>query len=62
MTRMTGPDCAVMCNLVNTHTLQTRETVVRTQRHGLDADKVVGPGKDFVAIWIPVGLGSGLSP
>ena len=20
MTRMTGPDCAVMCNLVNTHT------------------------------------------
>ena len=20
MTRMTGPDCAVMCNLINTHT------------------------------------------
>ena len=23
---------------------------------------VVGPGKDFVAIWIPLGLSSGLSP
>ena len=21
MTRMTGPDCAVICNLINTHTL-----------------------------------------
>ena len=20
MTRMTGPDCAVMCNIINTHT------------------------------------------
>ena len=25
MTRMTGPDCAVMCNLINTHT-HTRNT------------------------------------
>ena len=24
--------------------------------------RVVGPDKDFVAIWIPVGLSSGLSP
>ena len=24
MTRMTGPDCAVMCNLINTHTHTTR--------------------------------------
>ena len=24
--------------------------------------RLVGPGKDFVAIWIPVGLSSGLSP
>ena len=23
MTRMTGPDCAVMCNLINTHTHNT---------------------------------------
>ena len=25
MTRMTGPDCAVMCNLINTHTQTHRE-------------------------------------
>ena len=24
--------------------------------------RLVGPGKDFVAIWIPVGLSRGLSP
>ena len=24
MTRMTGPDCAVMCNLINTHTHRRR--------------------------------------
>ena len=39
---------------------QTVETVVHTQIHRLEADKFpmfsvgVGPGKDFVAIWIPV--------
>ena len=26
MTRMTRPDCAVMCNLINTHTHMTRMT------------------------------------
>ena len=26
MTRMTGPDCAVMCNLINTHTHTHRMT------------------------------------
>ena len=46
--------------------LETVETVVRTQKHRLEADKfpmfsVGGPGKDFNAIWIPVGLSSGLS-
>ena len=46
--------------------LETVETVVRTQKHRLEADKfpifsVGGPGKDFIAIWIPVGLSSGLS-
>ena len=25
MTRITGPDCAVMCNLINTHTHTPRE-------------------------------------
>ena len=47
--------------------LQIVETVVCTLSHRLDADKfpmfsVGGPGKDFVEIWIPVGLSSGLSP
>ena len=27
MTRMTGPDCVVMCNLINTHTHTSRESV-----------------------------------
>ena len=26
MTRMTGPDCAVMCNLINTHTHRHTQT------------------------------------
>ena len=25
VTRMTGPDCAVMCNLINTHTHTTQD-------------------------------------
>ena len=29
MTRMTGPDCVVMCNLINTHT----HTHTHTHRH-----------------------------
>ena len=29
MTRMTGPDCAVMCNLINTHT----HADTHTRRH-----------------------------
>ena len=33
MTRMTGPDCAVMCNLINTHTHGKRG------RHGWKAKK-----------------------
>ena len=32
MTRMTRPDCAVMCNLINTHThTHTLETVMMTR-------------------------------
>ena len=26
MTRMTGPDCAVMCNFINTHTFEHTHT------------------------------------
>ena len=54
--------------LVAAFQTMTVETVVRTQRHRLDADKLpmfsvdFGPGKGFVAIWIPVGLSSGLLP
>ena len=28
MTRMTGPDCAVMCNFINTHTRARAEVFV----------------------------------
>ena len=31
MTRMTGPDCAVMCNLINTHTHTHTHTQTNTQ-------------------------------
>ena len=31
MTRMTGPDCAVMCNLINTHTYL--DTYIHTYIH-----------------------------
>ena len=47
--------------------LQTVQTVLRTQSIVLTpmcfrCSRVVEPGKGFVAIWIPVGLSSGLSP
>ena len=36
MTRMTGPDCAVVCNLMNTHThiLNTHNDVDRSRSYG----------------------------
>ena len=34
MTRMTGPDCAVMCNLINTHTGRARAMTVMGWRGG----------------------------
>ena len=35
MTRMTGPECAVMCNLINIHTYihETRETWVESEKN-----------------------------
>ena len=34
MTRMTGPDCAVMCNLINTHThILIKELAIRRVQH-----------------------------
>ena len=33
MTRMTGPDCAVMCNLINIHTYILVHTYIHTYIH-----------------------------
>ena len=38
MTRLTRPDCAVMCNFINTHT-QTRHTHTHTQGRVGDGEK-----------------------
>ena len=35
MTRMTGPDCAVMCNLINTHTHTHTSRLIRGFRNKL---------------------------
>ena len=38
MTRMTGPDCAVMCNLINAHThTHTRIGIGRAEGRGKSA-------------------------
>ena len=42
MTRMTGPDCAVMCNLINIHTYI--HTYIHTDTRLRSAEEVV-PGK-----------------
>ena len=42
MTRMTGPDCAVMCNLINTHTLSIQEKTVTVQK---ELEKATSPKK-----------------
>ena len=36
MTRMTGPDCVVMCNLINTHTHTHTHTHTLTRMTGPD--------------------------
>ena len=33
MTRMTGPDCVVMCNLINTHTHTHIHACIHTHKH-----------------------------
>ena len=39
MTRMTGPDCVVMCNLINTHThTHTHTHTVRRGRGGKEKE------------------------
>ena len=39
MTRMTRPDCAVMCNLINTHTHTYTHTHTHTQDMGVKRKK-----------------------
>ena len=41
MTRMTRPDCAVMCNLINTHTHTHIHTHTHTHTH-VDRQEMVG--------------------
>ena len=40
MTRMTGPDCAVMCNLINTH------THTHINPHSIQADETIPTQKE----------------
>ena len=42
MTRMAGPDCAVMCNLINTHTHTHTQEVVESAR-GVQEGCNLGP-------------------
>ena len=44
MTRMTGPDCVVMCNLINTHT-HTHTHEDRIGEGGVEAKKRKKPHK-----------------
>ena len=61
MTRMTGPDCAVMCNLINTHTHTHKYTHTHTHTKrrldhvtscASDAHKQDGVTLDMDMIWI----------
>ena len=42
MTRITGPDCAVMCNLINTHTHKYTHTHTHTHTHSHNSDNLGG--------------------
>ena len=49
MTRMTGPDCAVMCNLINTHT----HIVINTPtRHTICSSCLHTPGNQSINFFI----------
>ena len=43
MTRMTGPDCVVMCNLINTHTHTRTQTLYTNNGCGKERRIITGP-------------------
>ena len=53
MTRMTGPDCAVMCNLINTHTHTHTHTERERHTHAHSYRKSYG---------MPAGMPGGRTP
>ena len=42
MTRMTGPDCVVMCNLINTYIHTYIHTYIYIQQHGEEDTPMLG--------------------
>ena len=57
MTRMTRPDCAVMCNLINTHT----HAHTHTQTHTWYCTKSITPDSSCGIISIVVVIASKIS-
>ena len=47
MTRMTGPDCAVMCNLINTHTHTHTHTKKKRKKPQNSCRHRAGNGRDM---------------
>ena len=47
MTRMTGPDCAVMCNLINTHTHRDTHTHPLPDEYSNTANSGVNKGGEM---------------
>ena len=43
MTRMTGPDCAVMCNLINIHTYIQATGAPGDRRYLAEPKEIAGP-------------------
>ena len=48
MTRMTGPDCVVMCNLINTHTHTHTHTHKSARNRKIAVDAVRETGETWV--------------
>ena len=54
MTRMTGPDCVVMCNLINTHT----HTHTRTHFYSTWIFFVLTRGEEFLYLYMSTEQGT----